>query len=389
MAERSTAVAKAQESYLDSFTAAVMKQFGTLAPSIEFSPYQRRLANHLALKVDSSLKTLEVKRQWNSSKKNDPPIVWENVNLEKMAVDAVDRIDLGLDALIPNHIHVIPYLNGRTKKYDLDLRVGYAGKDHYYRKMAVDEPLNVIYELVCETDYFVPKKKSIHNDVESYEFEIKQPFKRGAVIGGFGYIVYADPKKNKLILVSDEEFEKSRMKGNKEFWGTENEPGVWKDRMQYKTIVTRTVTKLALDPEKIGRAFMNVQAQEEAADAAMVGAGIDEHANKGEVIDISTKQPAAQGTEEQQPSPADDTPDPFDKYKSGLENVTDFETLNAVLKEAKADGTVSEEGRKVLSETYKAAAKKLINAAKIGTAGKVEEPKKEPEKQAEEAGPGW
>src|SRR5208283_2032835 len=129
---------------------------------------------------------------------------------------------------------------------DLDLRVGYAGKDYYYRQMAVETPEDVVYQLVCENDKFIPKMRSIHNQIESYEFEITQPFKRGRVIGGFGYISYKDPKKNKLILVSEEEFEKSRAHGNRDFWGTDDKPGEWEDRMQYKTVVTRTVTKLRL-----------------------------------------------------------------------------------------------------------------------------------------------
>ena len=50
--------------------------------------------------------------------------------------------------------------------------------------------------------YADPLKKSKDNKVEGYEFEINNPFDRGEIQGGFAYIQFSDPEKNKLIMMS-------------------------------------------------------------------------------------------------------------------------------------------------------------------------------------------
>jgi recombination protein RecT len=339
--EPGTALATQSDGFLDTFTKAVIVQFNSVSTEVAFSPYQKRLAQHLFIKIDASLKDLEVKRMNTPAKQGNTPITWENINMEKLAVDAVDRIDLGLDALIPNHIHVIPYFNGRKKKYDLDLRVGYAGKDYYYRQMAVETPEDVVYELVYERDKFIPKKKSIHNKVESYEYEIEQPFKRGAVVGGFGYIMYRNPEKNKLILVSADDFDASAAKGNATFWKD------YPKQMKWKKVVTATVTKLPLDPQKISRAFLAVEAQEDAMDAAIVGAEIEEKANRGPVIDITEGQQAL--TQENgvgaapESDPGPEQPDaPADKEAV---KALSFDEIASRLKAAKSIPELTEVGK--------------------------------------------
>jgi recombination protein RecT len=254
------------------FTAMVVREFGNVAGTLQLSPYQQRLGQHLFLAVDAQLKTLEAKRAQKD--KDGLPIVWSNINMEKLAIDAVHRIELGLDALIPNMVHPIPYKNSKTGKYDLDLRVGYVGKDYYRRKMAIDPPMDIIYELVHEKDKFRPIKKTAANPVESYEFEIGDPFDRGKVIGGFGYIMYERPEKNKLILVSKADFDKSKAKAqSNEFWGNHER------EMQFKTLVHRVTSKLNVDPEKINASFMAVELDDNAAE-------IEANANKGAILDI-------------------------------------------------------------------------------------------------------
>ena len=71
--------------------------------------------------IDTQIKNLEVKRL--DSGKDTMPIVWSNINMNKLAIDAVHRVELGIDALIPNHMHPIPYFNKRLKLYDLDLQL--------------------------------------------------------------------------------------------------------------------------------------------------------------------------------------------------------------------------------------------------------------------------
>ena len=270
------------------FTSAVIKEFGAIG-SLTLTPFQKRLAQHLFIKIDTSLVEYEKKR----TDQNKPPIIWPNVNMQKLAIDAVHRIELGLDALIPNHISPIPYLNGRTKKYDLDLRVGYVGKDYYRRQMAVDPPYDIIYELVYEHDIFKPIKKSAKNPVESYDFEIPQPFDRGKVVGGFAYLLYDYEKKNQLVIVTEEDFKKSESKAqSKEFWSG------YPDQMRFKTIVNRATSKLQVDPEKVNAAFMAVE-KDDSDDAIQVKALIEENANTGAVLEIPTVIPAPVISEEE------------------------------------------------------------------------------------------
>lgn len=279
--KESTAVAKPQTASV-AFTNAVMREMGTIDEAVALTPYQKKLAQHLFIKIDASIKDAEVKRQKQNSE--GVPIVWANINMNKLALDAMHRIELGLDALIPNHISPIAYFNKRLGKYDIDLRIGYVGKDFYRRQVALDPPEDIVYELVYEKDVFRPIKKSFKNPVESYEFDIPTPFDRGKVVGGFAYVTYSDQKKNKLIIVTDADFKKSESKaGSKEFWGN------YPEQMKYKTIVNRATNRLNIDPEKVNEHFMAVESQEDEEDRAIVEAEIEENANKGKVLEIATK----------------------------------------------------------------------------------------------------
>ena len=149
------------------FTDMVMREFAGSIGVIKFSDYQKKLTQHLFVKIDAQLKDLEAKRLKDG--KRVAPYEWANINMEKLAIDAVHRIELGLDALIPNHISPIPYWNGKKSKYDLDLRVGYEGKDYYRRKKAVEEPVQIIYELVYSNDDFAVIKQDRDNKI-SYNF---------------------------------------------------------------------------------------------------------------------------------------------------------------------------------------------------------------------------
>jgi recombination protein RecT len=262
------------------FVTSVEKQFAAeVGDVMAFTEYERTLAQHLFLKIDSALKDFEVKRL-----KSDPsktPYSWDHINMRKLALDAVHRVNLGLDAGIPNHIHPVPYFNNKEKKYDVDLRIGYIGKDYCRREAAVDKPVNVIYELVYSTDEFRPIKKALGNDIESYKFEIINPFARGHIIGGFGYIMYEDPRKNLLVIVTEDDFKKSEKAAKGDTF--------WKDhpvQMRYKTLVHRTTDKLKLDPRKVNsRSYLFVEGQEK---EERVQHEINGNAN-GVTIDIEAK----------------------------------------------------------------------------------------------------
>lgn len=275
----SAAVQKREPTMAERFTNAVVKEFSSIAGKIELTPYQRRLAQHLFLKIDTTLAELEKKRR----DQNKPEIAWKNINMTKLATDAMHRVDLGLDALIPGHIYPIPYLNTRTNKYDLDLRIGYKGKDYYRRTMATEQPMDIRYELVYSKDKFRPIKKGPQHPEESYDFEVADtPFDRGEVIGGFGYIEYENPKKNVLILVTAKDFQKSAAKAqSQDFWVA------YPDEMKYKTIVNRTTDKLPVDPQKVSAAFLAVEKEEEYIDIEVVSSHIAENANIGPVLEIA------------------------------------------------------------------------------------------------------
>lgn len=254
----------------------VQKQFAAEAGSpVAFSEYEKALAQHLFLKLDSVLKDFDAKRI-KDGKTSQTPYTWENIDMRKLSLDAVHTVHLGLDALIANHVHPVPYFNGKNKKYDLDLRVGYIGKAYYRMESAVERPKDTVIELVYSSDHFKPIKKSFGNDIESYEFEIQKPFDRGDIVGGFGYLVFDDPDKNKLILVSEKDFEKSRKaaKGDT-FWSKHPV------EMRYKTLVHRVTEKLQVDPKKVNVSYLYVENKESDDERRE----INENANK-EVLDI-------------------------------------------------------------------------------------------------------
>ena len=271
-------VAVAEPTVSERFTGMVLREVASTVGGdlTKLNEEQKRLAQHLFVKIDATLATLEIKRAQNDSK--GVPMTWANVNMQKLALDAMHRIELGLDALIPNHIHPIPYLNKRTGKYDVDLRVGYVGKDYYRRQVALEQPVDIIYELVYSTDKFIARKKSFNNDVESFEFEITSPFDRGEVVGGFGYIVYKDNTRNKLILVTKKDFDKSKKAAKTtDFWGKHE------TEMMFKTLVHRVTDKLVIDPKKVTTSFAAVE-----EDDIAVEAEIEQNANK-EVIDVKAE----------------------------------------------------------------------------------------------------
>jgi recombination protein RecT len=249
---------KRQPTPAERFTANITRTFEAEAGmAVALTDYERRLAQHLFVRIDTALKEAESKR----TDKTKPPIVWQNINMQKLALDAVNRVQLGLDALLPATIYPIAYLNGKTNLYDLDLRIGYKGEDYYRREMAVDPPIDIRYELVYTTDQFRPIMRSGKNLREDYEFEITSPFDRGEVIGGFAYIMYADDSKNKLVIVSRAQFEKSRKVAKAgDFWNN------WYEEMCYKTLVHRAASHLTPDPKKVNAAaYAYVDEQERAA----------------------------------------------------------------------------------------------------------------------------
>lgn len=236
------------------FVNEVERQFAEeMGSSIEFTDYQKKLAQHMFLKVDQSLKEFEDQRISKNKKKT--PYKWDNVNMRSLALEAVHKVSLGLDALMKNHVHPVPYFNKHNKKYDVELTTGYKGLIYIAKNYALDpQPIDIKAELVHETDHFKPLKNNIERLGDDYEFKIENPFgDPGPVQGGFGYIIYDDPKLNQLVLVKKEDLKKAEEQAPmSSIWQK------WPEKMKKKTVVRRTVDEIDLDPEKTnGKALMH------------------------------------------------------------------------------------------------------------------------------------
>lgn len=251
------AIEKRDPTVAERFVAKVRNEFaGAVGHGAEFSDHEKQLASNLYMKIDSQLKTLEADRQKRNQSK--PPITWNNLNMQDLAQDAVHRVRLGLDALIDNHIHPLPYLNGKTGKYDLDLQIGYAGLDYYKRQMSEDDIVDITYELVHKNDDFTVIKKDMDNEKDHYKFKPSDdPFNRGEVVGGFGYIQYEDEVKNEIITIGKAEFDKAKKAApTSKVW---NE---WPEKMMYKTLVRRVTKEIRIDPKKVNPSYHYVEAQD-------------------------------------------------------------------------------------------------------------------------------
>lgn len=281
-----------EESYAVRFVAMVEREWQMQMADdsgLDWTTYEKTLAQHAFLKVDEALREAEQKRLERRDADQRTPFTWKNVNLEKLALNTVHCVGLGLDPILPNHVHPVFYWNRREGKYDCNLQRGYAGKDLCARTMTLDPPLDIVYQLVHANDKFKPLWRSPDRPGDAYDFETPHPFDRGEVIGGFGYIIYDDPRKNRLHLVPKKEFELAEKNaGTDKFWKGDN-----RERMLFKTVVNRVADKLQIDPRKVNsRSYAYVTDVElQTVDDEMADEMADE-ANQGDVIDIT---PPAEG----------------------------------------------------------------------------------------------
>jgi len=167
-----------------------------------------------ALKIAEDKRVQKNKNNSDHKWDNNIPVVWNNINIPELAKSIVDCSKLGLDMTIPNHLTPIPYYNRNTQKYDVVLQRGYIGVQHVAEHYALHKPKSVTVELVFSNDYFLPLKKSKDYPIESYEFSIKNPFDRGELRGGFGYIEFDEPAQNKLIIMDMNDIMKRILGGN-------------------------------------------------------------------------------------------------------------------------------------------------------------------------------
>lgn len=321
--ETNNAVAKKEPSMSERFAAAVLKEFGSNVATLNDIPdYQRNLIQGYFVNCDRALQAAEQKRASSSFEveKKKPPYKWENVDMKALAVDLMHYSKVGLDMNQPNHLFPIPYYNSKKEKYDFTLMKGYNGIRYMAEKYAMDMPIAIITELVHANDTFKPIKKSVSNPVESYEFDISNPFNRGEVIGGFGYIAYKEQEKNTLIIMSLADILKRKPKNaSVEFWG--GEKAVWENNRKtdktekiegwFEEMCLKTLKRevygtknITLDPMKIDETYMHIKNRELEFAELEAQQEIDANANSVELEpDVPEQQPSkveAQETEYQE-----------------------------------------------------------------------------------------
>jgi len=306
-----TALEKRQHpemNHAERFVAMVIREFGSGVPGeVALTDFQKKLIQGYFIMIDRALKLAEdgriSKNKTNKSRDYDNPLpcIWQNVNMLDLALDAVHCARMELDMTQDNHLFPIPFRNKKTDKYDLTLMLGYNGIRYVALRYAVETPLAVTTELVYSTDKFTAIKKGVSNNVESYEFEIMNPFDRGEILGGFGYIEYKNPAKNKLVIMTMADMLKRKPAyASAEFWGgtvkkweggkqVSAETDGWFSEMCHKTLIREVYSAkhIPRDPRKIDDSYHHMRLREAKMAELESMAEIDENANVI-VIDADT-----------------------------------------------------------------------------------------------------
>jgi len=263
-----------QKAASEKFTNAVQKEFSANVGELSLTPFQKKLIQNYFIRLDRTLKDAETKRLAKGQNGDAVPVSWDNINMPKLAQDVVALSSVGLDPLQNNHVNLLPYKNNSTGKYDIVPMPGYKGMEIVAKKFALEIPDDVIIELVYQNDVFKPIKKNSTTRIESYEFDITDPWNRGEIVGGFYYIVFFDkPEKNQLKFLNRDAIEKRKPAyASVEFWGGEKDEWKngkktgektkiegWFDEMAYKTICRACYNSFTIDSEKINAQFLDFQ----------------------------------------------------------------------------------------------------------------------------------
>ncbi len=310
----------AQENMSERFTKKVLSEFGSsVSGAMEVTDYQKRLIQGYFIMIDRALKTAEEERlRRNASNSNhdfdnDLPVTWANVNLNDLALDLVHYARMGLDMQQDAMLYPIPYKNNKRTCYDITLMEGYNGIKYTALRYAMEQPIGETVELVYSTDTFVPHMRDSAHPAATYEFQINNPFDRGEIIGGFGYLEFADPAKNELIIMPLKAILKRKPEyASANFWGgkstewqtvdgkrkkVEVEKEGWFEEMCRKTLIREVYSAkhLPRDPQKIDDAYQYMKAREARYAEIQAQAEIDAQANAIPIDTTPTAQlPAAQ-----------------------------------------------------------------------------------------------
>jgi recombination protein RecT len=298
---QTTAVAQKELTASERFMNKVVTQFTSGVGEVALTKFQQRLAQNYFVALDNVLKVAEQKRD---SQYNNLPMVWQNVNMEKLAINVVSYARIGFDPALPNHINMIPFKNKHTGKYDIGFVEGYRGMELKAIKYGAEVPDSTTVEVVYANDRFKSVKKDRNNAVEGYDFEITNDFERGEVIGGFYYHQFNNtPEKNKLVVMNMKDILKRKPdKASVEFWGglkdvykngkktgEQEEVEGWYEKMIEKTIFRAAYSSITIDSQKIDDDYMNLKKAEMEFAESEVDEEIKQNAN-GPIIDITPNQ---------------------------------------------------------------------------------------------------
>ena len=101
-------IKKAEPTASERFTAMVINEFKGNVGELNLNDYQRQLVRNYFIGIDNSLKSAEERRSYSKKKAADPAVIWQNVNMNKLAVDVVQNAKLGLDMAVANNLSVVP-----------------------------------------------------------------------------------------------------------------------------------------------------------------------------------------------------------------------------------------------------------------------------------------
>lgn len=293
--------------YSERFTNMVIQEFASNAGEIELTSFQKKLCQNYFIVLDSTLKEAESRRMQKGEQYRDAlAYTWENVNMQKLAVNVIAYSSVGLDPIQPNHISLVPYKNPSTNKYDFTFIIGYKGTEIKAVKYGLDVPSSVTVELVRKNDAFKEMKKDIKTPVENYVFEITDSFNRGEIIGGFYFHNFSkNSEKNKIKTFTLADIEKRKPKSAPvEFWGGEKDEWKngqktgnkieiegWFEEMAYKTIYKAAYNAITIDSQKIDEHYLAIIQNERDFTSEKIQSEITEKANKEPLsIDIDSEE---------------------------------------------------------------------------------------------------
>ena len=317
------------------FTKMVMSQYTNMTSKREFSEKEKQLIRNYFIGIDQMLAKAEesrkIKNENNSDHKYDNPLPydWQHINLQQLAKDLAHYARVGLDMMEPNTLYPIPYKDNKNNVYTITLMEGYNGIRYQAEKYALDPFRAVTVEVVYENDKFTPLKKSHSNPVESYEFEVPNPFDRGKPIGVFGYIEFQDAAKNKLVIFDQRAVEKRKPKyAAAEFWGGKKTEWVynpakkkkeqqeveidgWVPEMYEKTMKREIYGSkhIPRDPAKIDESYQYIRNREQQYSDIVIEAEVAENANT-EPITLPEAPKAIPAPEQAEPEAPPAQPEP-------------------------------------------------------------------------------